>query len=367
MKIERMIIICCAMFLAIFAIIGYDGIVLYKQSKTTLSDAPILSGASTTSLTGQTFSIQGVYRSEDNTQAMIVISGDLSKTSYIADTYVTYLLGPSAAEYSGGIYVFGDLNLLCVYVTDVNGFKAEQTQLLVKSTASTAASTKNETDDMSFYINLGASGAQTVSFMSESGLDVERMANSAFAHDDDAAIREELPTLQSTMVSCRTTLSNVRQNIDKAGLQLPAFPEWMLDDTIANRENTNSEYIQTSYVFAGAADFDWENITRLNNYAEAAGVTVDSINSSAERPSIEDYIPTEWYYADNSVVTNPTSSESALINQYSEALKAYYSAKIEYQDKVASLITTQQTYIDAITKYTSNVGNNALIGVKQKN
>ena len=361
-----MLLVCALLISTIMCVLIYDGITLHQRSKVTLSDAPILSGSSATSLTGKTFNVQGVYRSEDMTQAMIVISGDLSSLSYIADTYKVYLMGPSAAEFSGGLYVFGDLNLMCVYVTNMNTFKAEKTQVVLKSTASTGASTNKQTDDMSFIVNLGASGAQTVSFMSSSGLDIERMANSAFFYDDDSSIRTELETLQASMVAARLTLSNIRQNLDKAGVQLPTFPEWMSDDTISNRENTNTEYIATSYIFAGAADFDWENTTRLNNYAEISGITADSISSDADRPKVDDDIPTEWYRADNSIITEPSKSEQALITQYGTALKAYYEAKVAYQDKVAELIIMQDDYLTNMRNYTSNVGGDAIVGVTQK-
>lgn len=366
MKIERMLLVCGILIFTIMSVLVYDGIVLYKRSQVTLSDAPVLAGTSITSLTAKTFTVEGVYRSEDMTQAMVVISGDLSAVSYIADTYKVYVLGPSAAEYSGGLYVFGDLDKLCVYITNTNGFEAEKTQLMLKSTASTGTSTRNQTDDMSFVVNLGASGAQTVSFMSDAGLDIERMTNSAFSYTDDSGIREELKALQSTMVSARSQLSNIRQNLDKAGLQLPTFPEWMADDAIANRAETNTEYIQTSYIFAGAADFDWENVTRLNNYAEISGISADTINPDADRPKIDNDIPTEWYREDNSVVMNPTKSEQALMTQYGTALTAYYDAKEAYQDKVATLITTQNNYLTAMRTYTSNVGGDAITGVTQK-
>lgn len=371
MKIERMILICGILIFTIMGVLTYDGIVLYKRSQVTLSDAPILTSTSITSLTGRTFTVDGVYRSEDMTQAMVVISGDLSAVSYIADTYQVYLIGPSAAKFSGGLYVFGDLDKLCVYVTNMDGFEAETTEVLLKSTASTGTSTRNQTDDMSFVVNLGASGAQTVSFMSSAGLDIERMTNSAFAYNDDSNIRTTLETLQSTMVSARAQLSNVRQNLDKAGIQLPAFPEWMPDDTIATREGVATEYIQTSYVFDGAADFDWENVTRLDNYAELAGVSVDMLNresddSESDRPYAKDDVPLEWYRDDNSIITNPTKSEQALMNQYGTALMAYYDSKVAYQDEVAKLIITQDDYLTSMRTYTSNVGGDAIVGVTRK-
>lgn len=366
MKMERMLIICVSLISLLMCVLIYDVIVINQRSRIKLSDEPIVSGSATTTATQKQFDIKGVYTSKDKTQAMIVISGDLSAISYAADTYQVYLLGPSATEFAGGLYVFGDLDLLCVYVTDKNTFKTEVTQLVLKSTASTEATTKTTTDDMEFSVNLGAAHAITASFMSDSGLDVELMANSAFSHDDDAAIREELKSLQSDMVSARVSLSNVRENLDKVGLQLPAFPEWMSDDKVATRENTGSEYVATSCVFAGAADFDWENITRLNDYAQAANISINDINPDASRPKIDDDIPTEWYKKDNSIVTEPTPSEQALMTQYTDAITAYYTAKIAYQDKVAELITTQAKYQENIQNYTSNVGKDAIVGVKQK-
>lgn len=366
MKIERMILICGMLIFTILCVLVYDGVVLHKRSQVKLSDAPILAGTTTTTLTGKQFSIQGVYRSEDMTQAMVVISGDLSSVSYIADTYKVYAVGPSAAEFSGGLYVFGDLDKLCVYITNTEGFKAEQTQLILKSSASTGATTKNQTDDMSFVVNLGASGAHTASFMTSAGLDIERMTNSAFAYTDDSELRTELSALQSVLVSSRTKMSNIRQNLDKAGLQLPAFPEWMPDDKVSVREGSNTEYVATSYVFEGAADFDWENITRMDDYAEAAGVSADMLNADASRPKCEDDMPTEWYRADNSIITNPTKSEQALMTQYETILKEYYNAKIDYQDKVAELVKMQDAYLTAMRTYTSNIGSEAIIGVTQR-
>lgn len=366
MKIERMLITCGLLLSVIMLVLIYDGVTLHKRSKVTLSDAPILSGSSTTSLSGQTFNVQGVYTSKDCTQAMVVIAGDLSAVSYSADMYQVCLIGPSANEFSGGLYVFGDLNLMCVYVTDMNQFKAEKTQIILKSKNSSTASSVSETDDMSFVVNFGASGAETVSFMSDSGLDIENMASSAFFYEDDTDIKTELKTLQANNVAARVTLNNVRENLDAAGLQLPAFPEWMPDDNLEYRDDTNSEYITTSYVFAGAADFDWENATRLDNYADMAGISADSIDPDAKRPDVSDDIPTEWYRTDNSLVTEPTKSEQALMAQYTTALQAYYDAKIAYQDKVAELISAQNNYLTNMRNYTSNVGGEAIVGVKQK-
>lgn len=375
MKIERMLLVCGLLICVLMCVLTYDGVILYKRSQVKLSDAPILTGSSVTSLTGQSFTIDGVYRSEDNTQAMVVISGDLSSVSYIADAYQIYMLGPSAAEFSGGLYVFGDLDKICVYVTKTDGFKLEQTQILLKSTASTMATSKETTDDMSFWVNLGASGAETAPFMTSAGLNIEQMTKSVFGQNDDSSIKDELVLLQDTMVDARVSLANIRENLSKSGVQLPVLPEWMnfvdengdtISDPVGQRANTGREYIMTSYVFAGAADFDWENASRLDNYAEISGISPESIDSEAERPQVEDYLPVDWYRNDNSLIDVPTKSEHALMTQYSNVLKQYYDAKIQYQDKVAELIVTQDNYLKSMRNYTSNIGGDAIVGVTQK-
>lgn len=378
MKIERMLLsLGCLVFLLCCVFI-YDGVHIYKANQVRLSDEPILVGSDTTSITETSFDVTGVFKNEDATQAMVVLSGDLSKLSYVADSYQVYLVGPSAEKYSGGLYLFGDLNYMCVYVTNTDGFKPEVTNLIIKSTASTASSSTNDTDDLWFKINLGAANAPVASFMSDSGLNVETMAESVFSHDDDNAIRESLTELQTNMVSARLQLNNIRKNMDSLEnpISLPAFPEWMVyttedgqtvGDQIMTRESTGTEYIATDYIFDGAADFDWEGVTRMDSYSEASGITADQINpESTNRPDTESDIPTEWYHKDNSVIDNPTTRESSLIAQYGEAITTYHEAKVAYQDMVGSLITTQQHYLDSIADYSSNVGANALIGVKQK-
>lgn len=378
----------------IFSVIIYDSVTIAKRSHVRLSDEPVLSGGATTSVTQTPFTITGVYCSKDKTQAMIVLSGDLSAVSYVADTYKAYLVGKSAKTYSGGIYAFADLNLLCVYVTNINGFDTEQTTLVLQCSASANADTADQTDDMTFGVNLGAKNIQTVSFMDDSGLNIELMAKSAFFHDEDAEIRTTLTDLQAQMVSARSSLSNIRQNIDRIGIELPVAPEWMLYkstekgkeidgiDQIDHRENTGSEFIRTSYVFPGAADFDWENTSRLDDYAKAANVKASDLKTTNDstdedvstdtstdqfvRPNVDDAIPQDWYKKDGSVITTPSQSESALIEKYSEAINNYYATKEAYQDTVASLIVAQNKYINAITDYTSNVGDGAVIGTTGK-
>lgn len=377
MKIERMIITCGVLVFAIMSVLVYDGISIYKTSRTVLSDAPILSGSATTTLTGVPFSIQNIYRSKDKTQAMIILEGDLSNVSYIADTYKVFLLGPSAEEYSGGIYVFEDLNAICIYVADVNTFKAEKTQLIIKSQASTGTGDKNSSDDMTFLINLGANNAITCSFMDDSGLDITAMAKSAFLHGDDETIRAELVEAQADMVSKRNTIYNIRQSLSQKDIQLPALPDWMSDDTVATRESTGSDYIQTSYVFDGCADFDWEATSRLDNYAEVAGVKANTLSGYDEDDDSdgsvdtsefsEKDVPKEWYHSDNSIIKEPTTSEASLISQYGSAVVDYHSAKLSYQQLVASLITSQDKYLKAIENYTQNVGGEVFKGIKYKN
>lgn len=377
MKIERMLLSLGTLVFLISCVLIYDGVHIYKAKQIRLSDEPILSGTCSTSLTETPFKVTGVFRNQDSTQAMVVLSGDLSKTSYVAESYQVYLVGPSAEKYSGGLYIFGDLNYMCVYVTNTDGFKPEVTNLVIKSTASTASSSVNETDNMKFQINLGAANAPVSSFMSDSGLDVETMAESVFSHDDDTAIRENLKTLQADMVSARSQLNNIRKNMDSLEnpIALPVFPDWMVyttsdgqtaGDQIQTRESTGSEFIATDYIFDGAADFDWESLTRMDNYTEASGISASEIDPSKDHPDVENYIPTEWYHKDNSIIENPTQRESSLIAQYGEAIKNYYDTKLAYQNAVGSLITTQQHYLDSISDYSSNVGANALTGVKQK-
>lgn len=377
MKIERMIITCAIMVFAIFAVIGYDGVTLYSRSRVVLSDEPILEGVATTTVTGTQFYIDNIYGSEDGTQVMVVLSGDLSTVSYVADTYKVYLAGKSAETYSGGVYVFGDLGLLCVYVTSIEGFPAEKTELILRCEASTGSNSLDD-DFMSFFINLGAKNITKVPFMDDAGLNVELMAKSAFFADEDNEVRTMLYEKQSAMVSARVALLNLRSNMSRLGIELPVAPEWMICHTtdengnptdtidyVDNRENTGSEYIATSYVFAGASDFDWENTTRLDNYADIAGISAEDIDSTLERPDSQDAVPEYWYKSDGSVITSPTSSESALINQYAGAITAYYNAKVDYQDTVATLITRQNRYIESITDYTSSVGDGTLTGMKR--
>ena len=155
------------------------------------------------------------------------------------------------------------------------------------------------------------------------------------------------------------------RHLSSGHVQLPAFPEWCQYDTVEIREKTETEYINTAYVFDGLADFDWENHTRLENYADLAGVNPNklspsNVENSGNSSSDE---PTEWYRKDNSLITEFTTAEQSLISQHSSALSEYKSAKMAYQAKVAELIITQNNYLLGVKEYTSHVGSEAVIPI----
>jgi len=382
MKIERMIVTCALLVVCMATVLTLDSISIYKSSQITLSNSAILSPSTVTSLTNQIFNVSGVYENKNKTQAIIVLDGDLSKVSYLADTYQVFVDGKSSTLYSGGIYAFGELNKLCLFVTNAKGFSVEQTQFVIRSTASTGEKSKivNETyanqsptysehDQMSFYVNLGATEAQEVSFLEDSGIDIEKMAESAFSNNDDKAIRDALINLQSDAVTARTTLAHVRQSLDGVNIQLPVLPDWAIDAEtgdivqIKTRDNTNSEYVKMSYIFNGLADFDWENCTRLDSYEQLANVSSEALTPDVGLANEENNDDEIWYYKDNSVVSTPTTSETSLMSQYKTALSSFKAAEYKYQQGVARLIQNQVTYVDGVQNYTSNVGADVITSI----
>lgn len=382
-----------------------DVVHMYKSSRKTLSNAAILTDSTVMSLTGTSFTVDGVFENKQRTQAIVVLSGDLSNVSYLANTYQIFVFGDSAKSYSGGMYAFGDLNKLCLFVTNSEGFKPEQTQFVVRCNAPTGtlkemdssyegqSASYSQYDQMAFTVNLGASEAREASFIDDSGVNVELMSESAFLHDDDEAIRETLKTANDTMVSARTQLAHVRQSLDGINIAVPALPDWAANDTIEQRDD-GTEYIKTDYIFDGLADFDWENCSRLNNYADAAGISADdlkvTLSDNSDRDTqydvdnesddvsdddtadattdVTDVANTDdsnkvWYYKDNSVIKHPSTSETTLMNQYNSALDAYKQAKVDYQTQVATLIATQNKYLKGIDGYTSNIGSDVIVAI----
>ena len=379
MKIERMLAICILFVVVICGVLISDGISIYKSSQVQLSNAALLTKNTITSLTHQTFTIDNIYVNDKKTQAVIVLDGDLSNVSYIADTYQVFVDGKHSDEYSGGVYVFGELNKLCIFITSVDGFESELTQFVVRCNAPTGqvkemheayegqSSSYGKFDQMAFVSNMGASEAQSVKFLTDSGVDIDEMAEMAFSHQQDTTIREQLTTLQADAVAARTQLNSVRRSLDGMDIQLPVFPEWCQGDKVAVREGSETEYIETTYVFDGYADFDWENHNRLENYADIAGVNPNKLNINQENDSnsnVNTDAPTEWYRNDNSLITEFTTAEQSLISQYSSALSTYKTAKKAYQAKVAELIMTQNDYLTGVKEYTSHVGADVIIPMK---
>lgn len=375
MKIERTILILGAMLMAMCLILSYDGYYMWKASQVKLTDNAKITSSTVTSLTNVSFSVDGVYRDESNTQALIILSGDLSKVSYSADTYQVFASGEDMEGISGGLYVFGSLNKLCVFLTNADGFQPAITSLVIRSNVSTgekkamnAAYTNmsisySQYDQMLVKANFGASGAlDAKSFLTDAGLDVESLATYAFAAPDDKELRAELEKLQTGMVAKREQIASIRNSLGRQGISKPTWPEWCMSvdgtsDSVETRED-GTKYIKTGYIIPGFADFDWQSAKKTDNYATLAGVNPDDLDLNMKDTTLTELQTgiQDWYYEDNSIITSPNSQESSLMSQYNKAMLDYRTAKWKYQKAVATLILTQNDYYEGITSYTSNVG-----------
>lgn len=382
MKIERTAVTFGLAVFAMTVLLIYEQGVIHARNKKVESNEAVLLSTTSTSLTNASFTVDAVYENESRTQAMILLSGDLDSVSYAADSYSIYAVGKHTDSMSGGIYVFGELGKLCIFVTDIGGFSSEQTTFVVRCDRPTgtigevAAQYKDsgqsymENDQMDVIVNLGAAEVIPAPFLKDDGVNIEAMAEAAFSHADDAAVREELLVLQKASVDAAKQLASVRSALAGLGVQTPVMPDWAASDEIGERKHSGNTYIKSEYVVKGYADFDWENTKRTDNYEKKAKVNVEDL-VTADEPPAEITETTKalsegtakWYHEDGSVIKEPTVSEASTMTQYDDALLAYYQAKCAYQAKVTQLILTQNGYLSSVQDYTSNVGPGVITGI----
>lgn len=384
-----------------------------QETKGVLSTQALYTKNFTMSLTGARGTVENVFTNTDRTKAFVLFKfDDPSKISTQADSYKLFLTGSSYTmdktdlhiKPSGSIYLFGSTGYMGVYLVESRGFDAQILDLVVRGTTPISGDgnqAKTEETDGSFskydqmrvYFNPGATDAIVADILnSDNELKVSDMYEAFITQPEESIMRDELRVQLDTLKLDLDRISEYKERLKTAGIQIPEAPLVIRDDFYTiddnNTENKDDDIINlsTNHIVQGGVDFNWydgsirsgylKHLTTDSDYsAFLAKRLADSQATPCGDPKIcyEPFSVTkiEWRRSDGSLFTANinssviTSSDKAIaadISNLQAAWQTYYSDKKAYQTEgLFSLLKLEADVKASDSNFTVNTNQDALV------
>ena len=380
------IVICfCLLFVSI-------GIKKYKDGVIDFGDNAIYTTESMMSLSNNTASVVDVFKSKDNTKAVLLFKFDeMSNLSTDAKNYRLFLTAtsfsmkrePLLSAPVGGLYVFGDTGYMAVYLIDRSGIKNQILDLIVRQNKNLQVYDTEELDpkdfsDTSFhdfdqmriYFNPFGKKAKIADFLENNTIDVYDMYNEMINKDRVFEIKEELNKKLYEMHIDMLRIEELKDKLMRYGLTVKSIPESISADTITasyqgkpltltekgQYVTDNDEVIlekdidwvlNTPYTVQGGFDFDWrskdikdrildELRENKSEYEYLKSLRNQKENDKNTFQMSQIRIVDEKghdieFTGSNDVLKEYSSRVQTVISDYSTTLSTYFAHKYEYQ------------------------------------
>lgn len=362
------------------------GVTAFQNSRETMGSTAIYTAGFQTSKTAVQGSVQGLYTSEDNTRAMLLMQFDeVSKISTNADNYQAFMTGINQnfggevlkGDPSGDIYVFGSTGYIGVLLENPEGFESQIINLTMRANEELVRpeeATKLDEDlegDGTFasfdqwrlVFNPGASGTTTSKALSSGENDMRKLYDEMIIAPQEQELRETMDVQLDTM---RTDLNAIeeytgRLTSTKFGdttIKAPEVPSHIAGDQIlcngtpireAERDEAvcdpSEMSLKAEWTAPDGFDFDWRAGSVESGYLDALAPEGKSYLEflSEHRSETYDDLKTsdiQWQIADGTLLeesvayqtsSGPVDTVNENIALLTEAYNTYYNHKQDYQ------------------------------------
>lgn len=369
-----------------------------NDKKVNLSEQVIYTTSTTTSLTGQTGAVHGIYHNTDRTKCFILLKfEDMSSMSINAEYYQMFVTGFSPNQEqqellkvpSGCIYVLGSSGYMGIYLTSAGGFEEQIMGLTVRcnktivdTTISNASSTYMDAsfdsyDQFRIYFNPGGKAVTVATSLDKDRLNIFELYEELVTQSQEKQIREQLMADLENMYITQTAMEEYEERLIREGVGSYTIPS-QIDGDVVELDEEGIYHLKTDYVIPTGLDFEWYDGSIHDGYlADLKGALsnddyLDALESEIADP--EDAFTTDivWYLTDGSTFngeeyTNATLDEtsykelSSAVNLLTSAWSDFYTTKQQYQCvDLVKLLTLEKEAREVQEHYTINVASNVL-------
>ena len=406
--IERFGILFGALTISCVLIFSATGVSAFANNQEALSSKALYTPTFTTSKTGISGEVPGVFVNADRTRAMVLMRfKDTAKVSGNAQDYRGFLTGSTRSlnqeslqtKVSGKVIVFGSTGYMGVVLDSDKPFNPQVMNLTMRSNAELvykeagSTSSKDLPADGSFakydqwqvFFNPGGSEAQVSPALSAQQSDIGAIFNEVVVSTQEKTIRD---TMDGQLALMQTDLNRIndgaaeldRTTADGGSLRLvaPAAPKQIAGDVVEGKASVSGSAstlkLKTGTVLAGGYNFDWRAGSVRTGYLkdlvpDSSGY-VAYLAKRAKEPRDEFRVnEMKWLLNDGTDLKSDYSGSNTTIkpltdimNKLSQAYQDYYKDKTTYQvDQYGKLIDLEVSLRNVESNSTTNSSSEALV------
>lgn len=363
----------------------------------TLTDDAIYSTEFTSSRTGITGTVEGVFVSQDKTKSFVLGKfSDIKAISTNADNYQMFLtavdsnLSPQTlnAIPAGSFYVFGSTGYFGAYLVNSEGFEPQILDLVVRCNAEyvqagsqISASTETDGsfatyDQFRMYFNPGGAKATVAACLSgdKAPAPVDIYAECVVA-PQELELREKIADDEAEMQRTLAKIEDLTDEARRAGLVVDTIPDLVKGDSFTKKDSGDGYVYECETVTPGGFYFDWESGNVTQGYLKdllSGNDTVTTLlaKKTQEGRGNQKSIKSEWRTTEGILVedlntgdtSGPYATYSATISNLENAWSSYISLKNTLQTSdLRELIVLESSLSNIDQTTTINIDDNVLL------
>lgn len=371
-KIERFLISVIMLF-TMMVLTFFSSLAKYnKEIRMQITGKTQYSTNVTTSRTGHTGAVEGVYSNSDSTKCFILLKwDDVDTISRKASDYSLFLTGSNSSmgktvladAPSSSIYMFGSTGYMGIFLVDATGFTNQIQKLTIRFNQELTSVTQDmshvsddsykEFDMADIYFNPGGSDKIVMNFLNSESITTDLMYYDMVVKDKEDIIREDLNKQLENLQTDLSLVNEYESRLDADEIKWSDTKNQdIVGDTIEMDEETKLYHLDTTHTI-GYLDFDWQSGNVHDGYLDDLTTMsftnyVKSLQSIAQTKS--SYTDVVWYKTDGSVFEYDSSTLSSLnaaintdINNCVTAWTTYYQNKMTYQNRLLDLLTLEHS------------------------
>lgn len=387
-------------------ILGGSAVSAFTAGQDEMAETALYISDFTTSRTGTSGSVEGVYANENGDRALVImqLGGDSAEEgtiSYDADDYQAFLTGTDmnltmeevdTSGIEGSIHMFGSTGYMGVLLEADEPFDQQILNLTMRAnvelthneeefyedeydegladdgSAAEAAADVNEEDshrDDSFdeydqwevFFNPGATGVERIPAMETLNFDPARAYYDVVLRDEEREVRNELNSQLDAMRVDLNRISSYTDDLDTTRvdgvfLRPPEAPATIADDEVVTVEGEDGEEhleLVTDHVVDGGLDYDWRSGNIYEGYLSLlvpSGQTyTEFLNDLREDSSVTDTGSESGEEADETMGQQINSMEW-ILSDGSDLTQDHTSSDVEMRPLTNVMNNLSQAYSD---------------------
>jgi hypothetical protein len=406
--IERFGVFFGAITLSFIVIFSATGVSAYANNQEALSSKALYTPTFTTSKTGLSGEVPGIFVNSDRTRAMVLMHfKDTTKVSVNAQDYRGFLTGSSRGlnqeslqtRVAGSVYVFGSTGYMGVMLDSDKPFNPQimnltmrsNTELVYKDGGASpdrdlpADGSFQKFDQWRMFFNPGGSEATVSAALSAPKADVGAIFNEVVVAAQEKTIRD---TMDGQLALMQTDLNRIndgtaeleRTTADGGSLRLlaPKVPAQIAGDVVEGKarigEAASTLKLKTDVVLPTGYNFDWRGGSVMAGYlkglvpdrsgyvgylAKRSKEPRDEFRINEMKWRLNDGTDLKADYSGSNTTVKPLTD---VMNKLSQAYQDYYKDKTTYQvDQYKQLIDLEVSLRNVESNSTVNTAKDAMV------